>query len=87
MSCFILSTKTASAHVNPPLLAIYSDGNPMNIGQPTPLDSFLRVAYIVPELNPFAANITLHRRPLPLYYNSYLSYHINDTTSGKGEER
>jgi len=85
MSCFMLTVQTPGANIDFSLHPIYHNGSSMNIGQPAPLDSPLRMAYIIAKLNTLIANITLHRRPL--YYYSYLSYHTNDTTSGKGKER
>ena len=84
MSSFMLTTQTPGANIDFPLRPIYHNSGSMNIGQPAPLDSSLRMAYIIAKLNTLIANITLHMRPL--YYYSYLSYHTNDITSGKGKE-
>jgi len=84
MSSFMLTTQTPGANIDFPLHPIYHNSGSMNIGQPAPLDSPLRMAYIIAKLSTLIANITLHMRPL--YYYSYLRYHTNDITSGKGKE-
>jgi len=86
MSRLILSTKTACTHVNPFLPAINSDGDLMNVWQPAPLDMFLGMAYAIPELNSFTTNITLHNKPLPLYYKGYLGYYITNSILDKGRK-
>ena len=86
MSRFILSTKTACTHVNPFLLAINSDADPMNVWQPAPLDMLLGMAYAIPELNSFTTNITLHNKPLPLYYKGDVDYYITNSILDKGRK-
>jgi len=86
MSRLILSTKTACTHVDPFLLAINSDGDPMNVWQPASLDMLLGMAYAIPELNSFTTNITLHNKPLPLYYKGDVDYYITNSILDKGRK-
>lgn len=73
MGCFVLAAKAPGANINFLLLPTHNNCNPMNIGQPFPLSTFLRVAYTVTKLSPFTTNIALHRK------NSFNPFTINDT--------
>jgi len=78
MNCFILSAKAPGANANFPFLTVYSNGSSMNIRQPAPFDTFLRMAYAIPKLNSFTTNITLHRKLLlRLYCKSHFSYYTS----------
>jgi len=75
----MLSAQTPGTNVNFPLLTISNDSSSMNIGQPAPLDTFLRMTYAIAKLNSFTTNITLHKKsPLFLYYKSYFGYYTSE---------
>jgi len=75
----MLTAQTPGTNVNFPLLTINNDSSSMNIGQPAPLDTFLRMTYAIPELDSFTTNITLHKKSLPfLYYKPYFGYYTSE---------
>ena len=71
-----MAAKAPSTNVNFPFLAVYNNGSAMNIGQPLPFDTFLRMAYAIAKLSPFTTNNTLRGKFLsPLYYKFYFRYY------------
>jgi len=57
---FVLGAEASGADVDFSLLSFYHNRTSVNIGQPAPQGMLLGVAYVMPELSLFTANLTLH---------------------------
>ena len=63
---FVLGAQAPGANVDFSLPSLYHNRSSLDIGEPASEGMLLGMAYVVPKLSPFTANLTLHGN-FPIY--------------------